>query len=54
MSKAYDWVEWDFVKAIMRHMGFSQAWVSLIIHYARSISYSVLMNGERGSSFILG
>ena len=31
MSKAYDRVEWDFLEEMMLHMGFSRAWVSVIM-----------------------
>ena len=46
MSKAYDRVEWFFLEKIMATMGFSQRWISLISMCIRSITYSILLNGQ--------
>ena len=46
MSKAYNRVEWDFLENIMLKMDFHSKWVSLVMACVRSISYSVLINGE--------
>uniref|UniRef100_A0A2N9G6M3 Reverse transcriptase domain-containing protein n=1 Tax=Fagus sylvatica TaxID=28930 RepID=A0A2N9G6M3_FAGSY len=51
MSKAYDRVEWVFLEKIMLTMGFHRKWVALMMECVRSVSYSVLINGESKGYF---
>ena len=46
MSKAYDKVEWNFLEAVMRRLGFDDRWVSLIMVCVRTATYYVLVNGQ--------
>jgi hypothetical protein len=45
MSKAYDRVEWVFLEAVMRRLGFTKRWIHLIMGCVRSVSYSIIING---------
>lgn len=42
MSKAYDRIEWNFLRAILSKMGFSEHIIGLIIKCVTSILYNIL------------
>ena len=46
MSKAYDRVEWEFLRRAMLHFGFADRFVSMIMACITSVSFSILLNGE--------
>lgn len=46
ISKAYDRVEWSFLRVIMKQMGFNDRWVALIMECVTTVSYSLLVNEE--------
>ncbi|KAK5783847.1 hypothetical protein PVK06_038363 [Gossypium arboreum] len=51
MSKAYDRVEWEFIKQIMIRIGFANRWVETIMQCVTTVSYLVVMNGHLGEEF---
>ena len=46
MSKAYDQLEWGFLQKIMEKMGFDTKWIGWIMECVKSVSYSILVNGN--------
>lgn len=46
MSKAYNHVEWGYLENLMRKMGFNERWIGLVMVCVRTMTYSILINGE--------
>lgn len=47
MSKAYDRVEWRFLKEIMMRLGFHSRWVNKIMFCVETVRYRIKINGKQ-------
>lgn len=45
ISKAYDWVDWNFLRNRMKAMGFSDKWIKWIMLCVTTVSYMINFNG---------
>ncbi|KAL3820475.1 hypothetical protein ACJIZ3_006380 [Penstemon smallii] len=45
LSKAYDRVEWEFLRAVMIRLGFDAIFVDLVMKCVTTVSYSFVLNG---------
>ena len=54
MSKAYAMMEWSFIEAVMRKMGFLEIWITWIMRCITSAKYKVLVNGEPRGNIVPG
>ncbi|CAL5418073.1 unnamed protein product [Camellia sinensis] len=50
-NKAYDRIQWDFLQATLLRLGFHHKWVRLVMECVTTVEFSVIVNGERRTSF---
>jgi hypothetical protein len=51
MSKAYDMVDWGFLRKVIQRMGFAHRWVDRIMECVTKVKYMVKFNGSLLDSF---
>lgn len=53
ISKAYDRVEWDFLREMMRKMQSPEYFVTLIFQCIQLVEFQILINGHPSQAFAL-
>jgi hypothetical protein len=51
MAKAYDRVDWNYLRGIMLRLGFADAFVNSVMRCVTSVSFSVRVNGNLSEPF---
>lgn len=52
ISKAYNKLEWIFLEAIMRRLGFDEEWISKVMTCVTMVTFAVLVNSQPGQKII--
>jgi len=54
ISKAYDRIDWAYLRDVMSKMGFSEKWIQWIMMRVETVDYSVILNKEMVGPIIPG
>ena len=51
LQKAYDRINWNFLRTVLRRFGFQEVFVNWIMQCVTAVSFLVLINGGKSKSF---
>ena len=51
MTKAYDRIDWKFLKVVLSSMNFSQNWIKWILQCVTTVQFTMLVNGSLSQTF---
>ncbi|XP_075084717.1 uncharacterized protein LOC142167972 [Nicotiana tabacum] len=51
LHKAYDSVEWPYLKQVMDELGFPQLFTSWVMECIQTVNYPIVINGEHSRPF---
>jgi hypothetical protein len=54
ISKAYDRIDWSYLRVVMRKKGFSHQWMKWIMACVETVDYSVIVNATMTGPIIPG
>ncbi|XP_031099768.1 secreted RxLR effector protein 78-like [Ipomoea triloba] len=52
MAKAYDKIEWSFLRKMLEKLGFTGRLVDLIMNYVTTVHYNILVNGKEAGTVV--
>lgn len=52
ISKENDKVEWSYIEAILKALGFKDQWIQLVMSCITTVSYFVLVNDKPSETFL--
>jgi hypothetical protein len=47
-EKAYNWINWTFFSAALRHIGFSQKLIDMVMALSKEVAATITLNGKQG------
>ena len=51
MSKAYDRIDWKFLRAVLVAMNFSPRWIGWVMEFVSTVQFTLLVNGSMTLTF---
>lgn len=46
VAKAYDRLEWEFIRKMLEKFGFNQMWIDRVMTCVQTVTYSFIHNGD--------